>query len=142
MWDSEQRRRLAFERRLLERKMPQFRFYDLTGNTYIAGHARTNSGRSYGVRVELPPDYPFDEPSLFITSPRRLPTDCGGSVNDEGTSHAFHTHDNNGGYVRICHTGSWDASRTCIQVLTKVHLWLEAYEGHLRTGRDLANFLC
>jgi len=142
MWTPAQRLRLAFEQKLVQRKMPHFMFYDLTGNTYIAGYAQTNSGRLYGVRVDLPPDYPYDEPSLFITSPFVLPTRYGGSVNFVGTSHAFHTYANNGGDIRICYSGCWGSSNTCVMVLLKASLWLEAYEAYYRTGRDLASFLC
>ena len=31
---------------------------------------------------------------------------------------------------------------TLVGVFLKGILWIEAYEAHLRTGRDLASFLC
>lgn len=142
MWNPEQRRRLAFEQKLVERKMPQFSFYDLTDNTYIFGWARTTSGCSYGVWVGLSPRHPYSKPTLCITSPNPLLKYNGESVNAQGTSHAFHTYSNNGGCVKICYSGSWNSTHTCLIVLLKAFLWLEAYEAHLRTGRNLADFLC
>lgn len=142
MWDADQRYRLAFEAKLLSQKMPHFRFCNLTGDTYVSGWAHTNSGRQYELKLTLGSDYPNEEPDLYIVSPRTLWKHGGGTINGEGTSHAFHTHNNGGGCVQICHTRDWHAGMTCLLVLEKAHLWLEAYHGHLRTGRDLAEFLC
>ena len=144
MWNPEQRRRLAFEEKLVARYMPDSRLYDRTGNTYIDGGARTSGGANrYRLRICLPSSFPYGKPGLYVISPhpvwmrRRRRT-----LNSLGTSHAFHVNKNGGGYLNICHTRDWDASMTCVQVLLKGILWLEAYEGHLRTGRDLADFLC
>ena len=143
MWTSSQRQRLAFERALLASKMPQFSFCDPFGDTYISGVATTNSGRWYLLKLDLPSAYPYEEPDLYITSPNKLSRYGGvGTINDVGTSHDFHVYNNHGGCVKICHFEEWDASRTCLLVLLKGHLWLEAYHAHLRTGRVLAEFLC
>jgi len=59
-----------------------------------------------------------------------------------GATHAFHTHENDrGSCVKICYTDEWDASMTLALVFLRGLLWCEAYEHHLRTGRDLAEFL-
>lgn len=144
MWDSEQSQRLAMEEKLVNHYMPGYRFYDRTGNTYIEGEARTN-GHSHGyrLRIELPPDYPYERPDLFVVQPRVLRMYGGrGTINALGGTHSFHTGGAGpNGCVQICHTGDWDASMTCVKVLIKGHLWLEAYDAHLRTGRDIADFL-
>lgn len=143
-WSTNQQYRLAFEKQLLARKMPHFQFYNPTGDTHVTGWARTSSGNSYQGKLVLPPDYPYDEPELFIASPRILwKHGHRGTINNEGTSHAFHTYSNErDGCVQVCHTMDWDSSKTCVLVLVKMHLWLEAYEAHLKTGRDIADYLC
>lgn len=141
-WDPEQRRRLAFEANLLGRRMPHFRVCDPTGETYIAGRARTTGGRKYDVRLYLPPDYPHESPSLYIVRPRVLRMYGGGTINSLGASGAFHTLPNGpDSCVTVCHTANWDASMTWVKVLHKLSLWLEAYELHLKTGNEIASYL-
>ncbi len=143
MWDRSQRERLAVEEKLFDRYAPNFRFYDRTGDTYIEGWANTSNGSSrFKLRLEISTEFPYDEPDLYVVSPRTL---CRygnrGSINDLGTSHAFHVYSNGRGWVKICHSSDWEASMTCLKVIIKGHLWLEAYLSHLRTGRDIADFL-
>jgi hypothetical protein len=140
-WSLEQQRRLAFEKKLIEREMGNFRFYNPTGNTYIEGWAKSNSGCRYKGRIELPPGYPYCEPDLYIVSPRTLFCHGSGTINEVGTTHRFHTIANGRGYVQICHTGAWDSSKTCWLVLLKLYCWIEAYEAHLKTGQDIADYL-
>jgi hypothetical protein len=37
MWTRSQRHRLTLEKKVLERRLPQFQFYDPTGDTYVSG---------------------------------------------------------------------------------------------------------
>ena len=141
----EQCERLALEEKLLLKYMPGFYFYDKMGATYISGCYRPNgASREYEIRIDIPFDYPYEKPELFIISPVILWKHGNrGTVNDEGVSHAFHTLEaGHGGCVQICHTLDWDASLTCVKVILKAILWCEAYEGHLQTGKDIAEFLC
>ena len=64
-----------------------------------------------------------------------------GYINDENTSHAFHTWEN-GPYhrVQICHSNNWDATHTCVGVLLRGVLWLEFYEAYLRNGGDIDKY--
>ena len=142
MWDEDQRYRLAFERKLIAKRMPHFSFHDPAGNTIITGWAKTNSLRIYRIEVLLQPDFPCDGPLLFITVPNPLRMRGGsGTINALGTSAEFHVYENDRGCVQICHTRDWDASMTCLGVLLKAHLWLEAYEAHLKGGRPIGAFL-
>lgn len=141
-WDSDQRLRLAFERNLVSAKMPQFSFKNLSQDTYITGWARTNSRKYYGIEVQIPPDFPHGEPKLFITSPNPLYKRCGRcTIHSAGLSHEFHTIQNDFGLVQVCFIHDWDPSKTCLLVLLKAHLWLEAYEAYMKTGRSLCDFL-
>jgi len=138
-WSIEQQQRLAFDEKLIELYMSGFAFHDKTGNTYVEGDARTNSGNMYKGRLCLPPNYPDEEPALYVVNPHTLwMFGNHGTINAMGTSHAFHVYDNGpDSCVKICHTIDWEPSMTCVKVLQKLHLWLEAYESHLRTGRSI-----
>ncbi len=143
MWDRSQRERLAVEEKLFDHYAPNFCFYNRTGDTYIEGWANTSDGSSrFKLRLALPPDFPYDEPDLYVVSPSMLWMHGNrGTINDLGTSHAFHVYDNGCDWVKICHSADWDASLTCLKVIIKGHLWLEGYLSHLRTGQDIADFL-
>lgn len=139
----EQCQRLAVEQKLLAKYMPDFRFYDPRGDTYVEGWAQTRGGKSFKLKVMLPPEYPYAKPSLYVMSPVTLPRHGGqGTVNDVGCTHSFHTLENGpDGCVQICHTRGWDASITLVKVLLKGIVWMEAYSAHLRTGCEIADYL-
>ena len=143
MWTTEQCVRLAIEEKLLKNYMSHFHILSRRTETHIQGWAHTNSGRRYEARIDLPASFPYGMPELYVVQPKTLPQhDATKTVNSVGPSHRFHTrHNGHDGCIQICHSANWDASTTCIQVLVKLHCWLEAYEGHLRTGQDLAAFL-
>ncbi|MFC1805532.1 hypothetical protein ACFL09_01005 [Planctomycetota bacterium] len=145
MWDAQQTERLEFERQLLEKYMPNFQMdLQLPDNAYVDGWVMTSGGTNwYRLWIAIPGKYPYVAPDLYVMHPHPLPTHGGKrTVNSLKGSGAFHVY-NNGkdGYVWVCHTHSWDASMNCINVLMRGFIWLEAYEGHLATGRDLAEFL-
>ena len=140
MWSSSQQYRLALEKKLLEKEMPQFQWYDMTGNTYLEGYVKTyGNGDQYKLRVVLTSRFPDEMPNLFVVSPQRLPKYGGyGTVNAEGASHKFHTLKNGpGGCVQVCHfkPAFWDSSKTLVAVLIKGIFWLEGYEAHLKTDK-------
>lgn len=133
--------RLAAEEQLVRQYFPDFQFYNRTSNTYVEGWAHTNSGNWYKGRISLPADYPFAEPKLYVL--HTLWTRDGRKISALGVSHSFHVLGSGpGGGIKICHTRTWEASKTCVQVLLKLVMWLEAYEAHRNTGKDLAEFLC
>ena len=143
MWSETQKYRLALEYKLLEKKMPQFKWYDLEGNTYLEGQVRTNDdGREYVLQCVLSNKFPDQKPKLFVVSPHTLPKyDGRGTINGAGKSHSFHTLDNGPrGCVQICHFKSewWDSTKTLMAVLMKGMYWLEAYSTHLQTGKPIA----
>ena len=145
MWSVEQCKRLAFEEAVLGLEMPQVRFYNYSHDTYVEGaFAVAGDWREYVLRVDLHDGYPDHMPSLYVMSPHTLYRAGGGTINELGGGHAFHTRANGpGGCVEICHCSAqnWDASRTLVQVLIKGVLWLTAYQAHLETGRPLSEFM-
>jgi len=143
MRSAEQCHRLAFEANLLRKYFPGFSVYDPNGKTYIEGWIRSNGGRNFKLKIHVPESYPYSKPQMYVVEPATLYKKDGKStINSLGLSHAFHTNGNGpGGVVCICHTDGWNSSRTFIQMLKKGRLWCEAYEAHLRTGKDICKYL-
>lgn len=144
MWDYDQRERLALEEKLLAHYMPGLYMNNHTGNTNVTGWITPDDcWGSYHLQLNFPPDYPYDTPALYVTSPQRLEMYNGVSaINDYEKSHTWHTKKNGlGGCVQICHLEYWDASMTSVKVLLMGALWLRAYEVHLESGETIANIL-
>jgi len=137
--------RWGVEKDLLRLYMWAFVVRDLAdGGAEVEGWAQTSGGQNrYSGRLVLSPNFPYEEPKLYVTSPN--PMWMHGwqkTVNSLGLSGAFRTRTNGpNGCVQICHTDLWDASMTCVLVLEKLHLWLEAYEAHLRSGKEIMDYL-
>lgn len=144
-WDTIQQWRLAAEKNVLEQEFPGFSFHDPTGSTYVSGQWRSNTGQYYGLRVQLPPGFPDECPSTYITSPsplygyRRRRT-----IASYGTSHSMHTWESDhAGWVKLCtyHSSDWSADHTIVKVIRKGMLWILAYECHLDEGKNISDFL-
>ncbi|PWJ89529.1 hypothetical protein C8D77_107173 [Mesorhizobium loti] len=146
-WTVTQQQRLALEHQILQNEgFAQFGVYHYaTYDTYNAsGTATTSSGRSYQLFCTIPPGYPTERPSLYITDPKPLLNYHGAVISGLGVSHAMHTLEpHSAGWVQICHwrADRWHAGIVLQKVFLKAMLWLEAYEQHLATGRDLADFV-
>lgn len=147
MWTSEQRQRLAVEHQILQREgFDQFSVYHYpSGDTYSAsGIASSSSGRHYHLYLPIPPRYPFQRPPLYVTDPDPLRLFNGSAVSSLSVSHAMHTlTPHAAGWPQICHWRDerWHSNILLQKVFLKAHIWLEAYEQHLATGRSLADFV-
>ena len=116
-----------------------YRFMDLqTTKPYLAIAARTNQHNLYTLRIELD-KFPNEVPKVFVT--RMLHDRRGNEMDDVSAS--MHTLSGEHGWTRICHYGShsWNPGVTLFKIYAKCRLWLEAYEGHLATGRDIDYWL-
>jgi hypothetical protein len=141
-WSVEQRRRLATEHAVLARYFPSLTWRDPTGLAYITGDLRSNVGSVYTVRIQLGADFPESVPVACISRPRPLRTLDGYSF--ASASALMHSLGLDAeGNVVICHYNSerWTSNCTLYKVAMKVRIWLEAYEGHLRTGEPIDHFL-
>lgn len=135
--------RMAFEKTLIYMYMPDFSIDPLSLGLCAEGWVETNGGNMYKGRVDGGVVYPFSKPELYLLCPSSPRTRSGRLLSSLGASHAFHVlGTGSNGFLRICHTDLWDATMTLLQVLIKFVAWVEAYDAHLRTGRDLADFLC
>ena len=137
--------RISIEQAAVAREISQFKFFKMGNDNYFMGwHTTSISKRTSELKLDLPKFYPDQMPELFVTSPRTLWKYGGGTINSIGLSHAFHTQENGpNGCVQICHFkyNNWDASKNCVGVFFKGMLWLEAYDVHLITGKDIATIL-
>ena len=141
----EQCRRLAGEEKVVGKYFPDFQFHNRLGDPHVDGWVRTSGWRkNYKLKLTIPPDFPYSKPHLYVVSPKTLWKRWHlGTINSVGLSHGFHTHGTSPeGFVEICHSRNWAASDTCVKVLLRGIMWLEAYEGHLHTGKNIADFLC
>ena len=144
MWSKNQQCRLAVEKALVDEEMPQFRFHDPSGDTYLEGEVGTSGGSQFTLRCVLHRRFPDEKPHLYVVSPHNLPKYGGhGTINALGKSHDFHTWKNGPDRcIQICHFKDdwWDASKTLVAVLIKGVLWCEAYTMHLKTGRPISAY--
>ena len=139
--------RLTYENQILRADgMAQFQVYrGDSGGYYLWGVHQTNAGNRYSLWAPLPPGFPEVRPRLHVHSPNPLWA-FGNvrTVNSFGLSHAMHTLENGpSNEVQICHWRSdrWHSGITLNKVMLKAILWLEAYEQHFATGRDINDFV-
>jgi hypothetical protein len=139
--------RLTLENQILQRDgMAQFQVFESpSGAYYLWGEHRTNAGNPYTLWVPLPSGFPHERPPLYIHAPNPLwGYAYGKTINSYGLSHGMHTLNNGpNSEVQICHWRSdrWHSAITLNKVMLKAMLWLEAYEQHLSTGRDIDEFV-
>lgn len=104
---------------------------------------RTNSGKTYRLKIILA-DFPYSKPDVYVVFPSQL-RDCDGKLlTSYGISSAMHLlHPDSSGNIQLCHYSNsvWHSNVTLYKVALKCLVWLNAYEGHLRTGRPLDYFL-
>ena len=137
-WTPDQRQRLVVEKDILEKYFPgNVEWVDPTGDTKVDVTMITNSNQTYCLRVYVPRDFPNSLPIMAVkSSPNPMP--------NWGSCATTHTlGQTSEGFLVICHYRSenWNAEHTFYEIFMKGRLWLEAYEGHLSTGKTVDYFL-
>ena len=142
VWQLAQRVRLTVEKETLEK-------YFRLGVTWIDPHHETkvdvvlksNSNKVYKLRIYIPADFPNSCPVLVVVEPKKLLLKDGTRL-PEGSS-SFHTLPDTYELHRICHFHPtiWSQDTTLFQIFMKGRLWIEGYEAHLRTGKNIDTFL-
>ena len=138
--------RIGYENEILRQSgMSQFEIFQGQGRYFLWGEHRSSSGNAYTLRAPLPSGYPVSRPPVYVFKPNPL-WEYGRvhSINRYGVSHAMHTLEPGpNGEVQICHWRyeRWHSGITLNKVMLKAVLWLEAYEQHLSTGRDIDEFV-
>ena len=110
-----------------------------TSRPYIRMAARTNSGKVYVLRIELP-NYPNSKPDAYVECMLR---DCHGKLMNyvSNANHTLEPHTNN--WTQICHyhPSAWKPEMSIWMVYVRCVLWLNIYEQTLKTGRDMEFYL-
>ena len=135
-WTQAQRERLAAEKSVLEHYFPGcVKWIDPTGDTKVEVALKTNNDNEYTLRVYIG-DFPNSIPDMVVvSSPKPMP--------NWGGSNENHTLGRRDGHLEICHYhySQWTDRSSLYEVVMKGRVWLEAYEGHIRTGRPMSYFL-
>ena len=134
-----QKQRIIIERDLLEQYFPGR--VSWSGVKYVEIAMKSNSNRNYKLRVYIAEDFPNSCPDLVVVKPKNMKKRGGKAL--PSISHSFHTLGKKDDYIKICHyiPGNWTGDITFYQVFMKGRLWIEAYEGHLNTGRKMKSYL-
>jgi hypothetical protein len=137
--------RLDLEKQIIQKKFGYGFdcYFSRSLEPHVIGWITTTCDRNdYELTLNLGPNFPDERPQLYVTCPMLLKKHRGcGYINDENTSHIFHTWDNGpDSCVQICHSQHWDATHTCVGVLLRGILWLEFYEAYLRNGGDIDKY--
>ncbi|WP_338760925.1 hypothetical protein V7968_32670 [Nocardia vulneris] len=144
-WAPYQQHRLGYDKAALRQHFPGFTFHRPTGDTCVLGTWFSNTGRRYDLRVAVPPGYPDECPSTYITYPTPLRDWTGVKpIESYGTSHSMHVWQTDmPGWVKICtyRPESWSAAHSMVKIVRKGLLWIVAYECHLQDGTPLMHFL-
>ena len=135
-WTEAQKKRLAAEKAVLDHVLPGCaKWIDPTEDTKVEVKLKTNNDNEYTLRIYIG-NFPNVVPDLVVvSSPKPMP--------DWGYSSASHTLGTRDGYLRICHyhDSQWTDRSSLYEVVMKGRVWLEAYEGHVRTGKAMNYFL-
>ena len=143
MWSSVQQKRLGMEKGLLEQYFPGKVIWTnptSAGNTKVEVKMTTSNNKHYTLRVYIPKDYPNACPEMVVSGCAALRKRNGSTF---GPSVSDHTLGQKDGFTKLCHfrPDLWTNENTLYQVFMKGLIWLEAYEGHLRTGKSLSTYL-
>ncbi|HKV56918.1 MAG TPA: hypothetical protein VJO32_01505 [Ktedonobacteraceae bacterium] len=141
-WTYAQQVRLGYEASLLKKELPHFDFYNPTvaGETTVQGYHTTAANRSYLLCIKVRAGFPNQMPYAYILWPCPLVGYGGKTIQSYGTHHKMHVFGpdwNN--YARPCLVKEefWRADNTIVGLVLKGFLWLEAFEVHCRTGKDI-----
>ena len=141
-WSGSQISRLSLERDLLDKYFPnRVTWTAPRGSTKVELKLETNENKPYILRIDIPPDFPNSCPPLTVISPTNLRQKNGLPLPENDSE--FHTLAAKDGCISICHFYPlhWNAQDTLYEVFMKGRLWLEAYEGHLKSGQPISVYL-
>ena len=137
--------RLRKEQELLKTYFPSFRIQcpQDPERAGAVGTLTTNAGNEYGLWIPLG-DFPNEPPGMFVVSPKDLRKRSGKKLAKIGPSADMHLlGPDEHGHPQICHhnDASWTPNITIFKVVMKGRLWLEAYEMHKATGKNIDRYL-
>lgn len=117
--EPEASKRLYRERQVLSDNFRQFSWAQVasSGRLCVKGALRTNSGRTYRVRIELPSDYPHSIPAIF---PDGWDATC---------PHVYKA-----GNLCVMRPDQWRPYLSLAFVVAKVAIWLNKFDVYRSRG--------
>ena len=133
--------RKRLEQQVLSRRLPAntYVFRDLSPwGPVLTIAARTNKKHLYTLNIVLT-DFPESVPKVFVN--QMLLNKTGGKL--DSASASMHTLTSENNWTRLCHYGpnSWTPMVSLYKIYVKCRLWLEMYEQHLVTGKNIDYYL-
>jgi hypothetical protein len=143
VWTYEQQDRLQKEFEIMDQYFPDLYLVKVGTQDCVEGYMYTNSKTPYKIRLYIPTDLPYSVPEVVITYPNPIKDFYSRDLTIHGASPAMHLLGSKDGYPKICtyKAERWNSNVTFYKVLMKVRLWLEALDGHIRTGQPMDYFL-
>ncbi len=114
-----------------------------TNNAFVDLGLRTNTGKTYRLKIVLE-DFPYSKPDVYVIYPQGLRDYNGRQLSSYGVSASMHLLQPDAqGNIQLCHYSDavWASNVTLYKVALKCLVWLNAYDGHLRTGEPLDYYL-
>jgi len=142
-WTAEQQNRLQRELNILNPYFPSFNYVNVGTNLCLEGWMKTNSNNNYKIRLYVPSDIPYSVPDAVIVHPDPATDYYGRNLTSLGASATMHLLSPRDFLPKICHyrPANWNSNVTFYKVLIKVRIWLEALDGHKRTGQAMDYYL-
>jgi hypothetical protein len=142
-WSYEQQNRLQRELDILAPYFPSFKYVNIGATLCLEGWMKTNSNCQYQIRLYVPLDVPYSVPDAVIVYPNPTTDYYGRNLTSLGASATMHLLGPKDFLPKICtyRATNWNANVTFYKVLIKVRIWLEALDGHKRTGQALDYYL-
>ena len=141
-------RRLQYEQALMAKYFPkkhQWANMHDPNNAYLDFAHTTASGRSYNLKIAIPPDYPNSLAQVFVMypAPEQFVDHWNKPLYQYGANHEMHLLLPNGKFAQLCHflPNDWHPNCSLYLVAVKCALWLEIYERHLATGQPIDHFV-
>lgn len=137
--------RIKIEKQILEKYFPKRHAFQNLGNynAILDIGVLSNSGKTYLLKILLN-SFPNNVPPMYLVYPKPLRDYEGNDLEDLGASGNMHLLDPDEiGNIQLCHyiSRNWSQNVTLYKVALKGLIWINAYEGHLRTGQPLDYFL-
>jgi hypothetical protein len=139
--------RLQIEKFILQKYFPdRYAFVGLgTPNSYLDVGLLSNNNKAYRLKIPLPSDYPNSVPKVYLTYPKPLYNFAGRKLSEIGTDHDLHIlSPDSDGNIQLCHykSSNWKPHETTLYLVAlKCLVWINAYEGHLRTGKGISQYV-
>lgn len=145
--------RINLETQILESQgfKKRYMFYWNVADPHLIIGLRSNTGYTYLTKIVLG-NFPYEVPRAYVLGKvdpntgviMSLRDANGRNLSSYGASGSMHLLSPDAeGNIQLCHysSGAWASNVTLYKVALKLLIWLNAYEGHLRTRKPIDYYL-